>query len=122
MHELSLCQSILKAVEDEFPGEQLEKVREIHLRAGILSGVEPSILQNIFLFMIRSSGLENAVLLIEQPGISAYCQTCEHSFSVEHFVFVCPECGESSSDILTGNELKIFKIILEEYSHEKISC
>ena len=121
MHELSLCQSILKAVEDEFPGEQLEMVREIHLRAGVLSCVEPLILQNIFQFMIRDSALENAALVIEQPGISAYCHTCECSFPVEHYIFICPACGESSSDILTGNELKIYKIILEEYSHEKIS-
>ena len=48
MHELSICQSILNTIETEFDGKEIENIREIHLKVGMLACIEPEILKNVF--------------------------------------------------------------------------
>lgn len=47
MHEISLVRNIFKTLEDEFAGE-IEKIRGIHLTVGLLSNVQPILMQNAF--------------------------------------------------------------------------
>jgi hydrogenase nickel incorporation protein HypA/HybF len=120
MLEISVCQSILKAIVEEFPDVQMDQIREIHLKAGILNCLEPYILQKIFKMMIKGTDLENATLIVEQPSVVVDCDVCGSQFPVVHYVFDCPHCGSSSTTIISGNELEINKIIIEEYDHEEI--
>lgn len=119
MHEVSICQSILKTIEEEFEKEQLENVYEIHLKAGLLSCVQPQFLEHVFKYMIADSPLKNSMLHIERTDIIAECEICRHTFKVEKYVFVCPQCGSPTSKIIEGNELLIHKILLKEPVYEK---
>jgi hydrogenase nickel incorporation protein HypA/HybF len=116
MLEISVCQSILKAVVEEFPEVQMDQIREIHLKAGILNCLEPHILQKLFKKMIKGTDLEYAALIVEQPPVVADCDVCGSQFPAVHNVFNCLHCGSSSTTIISGNELEINKIIIEEYS------
>jgi hydrogenase nickel incorporation protein HypA/HybF len=120
MYEISICQSILKAVVEEFPEVHIDQIREIHLKAGILNCLEPNALQNIFKMMINGTDLQNAVLIIEQPPAVADCDVCGSQFPVDNYLFICPHCGSSSTTIVSGNELEIKRIIIVEYDHEEM--
>ena len=52
MHELALCDAMLKMVRDISREQALEGVRSITVRVGTLSGVVPRFLTNIFLRII----------------------------------------------------------------------
>ena len=41
MHEVSICQSIVDTLQAELEEEQFQNVREVHLKVGVLSCVEP---------------------------------------------------------------------------------
>lgn len=118
MHEVSICQSVINSLEEEMEEEKLEQVREIHLKVGILSCIEPDILTHVFTFMIVDTPLKNSVLKIELVDILAECEVCDKQFKVDKYKFVCPECGMPLSKIIEGNELQIHKLVLEEPVYE----
>ncbi len=117
MHELSVCQSILNTIETELGNKGLENIREIHLKIGMLACIEPDVLKNIFQFIKAGTPFEHSDLVTEMVDVSAECKKCGNLFKVEKYVFVCPLCGEPSSNITEGRELLISKIILEEPSY-----
>lgn len=120
MHEVSICQSILKTIETEFDNKDLANVREIHLKVGILSCIEPETLKHVFQYIIADTPFQNAALHIDMVEVAAECENCGHTFKVEKYKFVCPQCGGAVSNITEGKELLIHKIILEEPVHEEI--
>ena len=121
MHEVSICQSILKTIEAEFEQKDLANVREIHLKVGILSCVDPEILKHVFKFMIVDGPFQNALLHVDLIDVKAECENCGRVFKVDKYKFVCPQCGSAVSNVTEGKELQIHKIISEEPAHEEIN-
>lgn len=121
MHEVSICQSILNTLEAELEEEQFQNVREVHLKVGVLSCVEPKILSHVFKYMVEESPFHKCSLYTDLVEVLAACEHCNRNFKVENYRFVCPECDKPSSTILEGNELTIYKIILEEPSYAEVN-
>lgn len=124
MHEVGICQSIFEALEAELTELQLSRLQQIHLRIGILSGIEPQILIHVYQFMVADSLFHKATLHIETVEVTAECKHCAHSFAVNNYQFICPQCHEASGQLVRGNELEIYKLILEieeEPSNEKVN-
>jgi hydrogenase nickel incorporation protein HypA/HybF len=117
MHEISVCQSILKTIEGEMEAKDLPNVREIHLKVGILSNIDAELLKHVFEFVKGESPFEKAELHVEVVEVKATCPKCGQSVKVEKYKFVCPVCGGPLSNITEGNELLIHKIIVEEPSY-----
>ena len=121
MHEVSICQSIVETLEAELEEEQFQKVREVHVKIGVLSCVDPKILSHVFTYIIEDSPFQKSILHTELVEVLAACEQCKKNFKVEEYRFVCPECNTPSSTIIEGNELTIYKIILEEPSYAKVN-
>ena len=119
MHEVSICQSIIETLESELEEEQFQNVREVHLKVGVLSCVEPKILEHIFKYVIQEGPFYKCSLYTDLVEVLAACEYCNRNFKVENYRFVCPECDQPSSIIIEGNELTIYRIILEELSYAK---
>ena len=120
MHEVSICQSIIETLEVELEEEQFSNVREVHLKVGVLSCVEPNILSHVFNYVIEGSPFHNCILYPDLVDVLAACEYCKRNFKVENYRFICPECNIPSSKIIEGNELTIYKIIFEEPSYAEI--
>jgi hydrogenase nickel incorporation protein HypA/HybF len=121
MHEVSICQSIVETLETELEEDQLKNVRQVHLKVGVLSCVEPKVLEHVFQYIIEGTALHDCNLYTELVEVSAACAGCKCEFIVDNYRFVCPECNAPSSTIIEGNELKIYKIILEEPSYAEVN-
>jgi len=73
MHEISLVRNIFRTLEDEFPGE-IERVRGIHLSIGLLSNVQPILMQNAFEAVLEDQPLSNKTSLhVEVLPILIHC-------------------------------------------------
>ncbi|MBX5448517.1 hydrogenase maturation nickel metallochaperone HypA [Thermogemmatispora sp.] len=108
MHELSLAQSIIEAVEARAEECGVERVRAVHLRVGEASGVLVDALQFAFEMLASlSPTLTGARLTIEITPHRAWCEPCARTFTVMDFVARCPTCGTWSTRILSGTELQI---------------
>jgi len=121
MHEVAICQSIVKTLGEELEEEQFQNVREVHLRVGALSCVEPKILTHVFKYVIEGSPFHRCRLYAHTVEVLAACEHCNSNFKVEHYRFICPACNRPSSTIIEGNELTIYKIILEEPSYAEVN-
>jgi hydrogenase nickel incorporation protein HypA/HybF len=109
MHEISLVRNIFKTLEDEFPGE-IEKVRGIHLTVGILSNVQPILMQNAFEAVLEDEPVyKNTSLHVEVLPILIQCDECDKTTEVKDYKFVC-SCGKPSKNIIQGEELLISKV------------
>ena len=114
MHEISLVRNIFKTLEDEFPGE-IEKVRGIHLTVGLLSNVQPILMQNAFEAVLLDEAKYNkASLQVEVLPVLIHCDDCDKDSKVEQYKFVCNFCGKPSKNIIQGEELMISKVEFEE--------
>jgi hydrogenase nickel incorporation protein HypA/HybF len=121
MHEVSICQSILSTLEAELEEQQFQNVREVHVKIGVLSCVDPKILSHVFTYIIEGSPFQKSSLHTDFVEVVAACEHCKKNFKVEDYKFVCPECDTPSSTIIEGNELTIYKIILEEPSYAEVN-
>lgn len=117
MHEVSIAQSIVDTLEAELEEEQYSNVREIHVKVGVLSSVEHKLLEHVFKYVTEGGPFADAGLYTELVEVLAKCEPCDKSFKVENYHFVCPDCNVPSATIIEGNELTIYKIIMEEPSY-----
>ena len=121
MHEISICQSIVETLEAELEENEFQNVREVHLKVGVLSCVEPKILGHVFKYIIQDSPFHKCSLHTDLVEVLASCENCRSNFKVENYRFVCPQCDTPSSTIIEGNELTICKIIFEEPSYAEVN-
>ncbi|MFQ5568967.1 MAG: hydrogenase maturation nickel metallochaperone HypA [Rhodothermales bacterium] len=114
MHELSIAQSILDAVQREMTEKNLPVVSEVGVQVGALSGVLPNALQFCFEAIIKETPLADCRLIIEHIPVRGRCKACGRSFEVEHFFFCCPTCQSGQIDVTHGYELDIAYLEIED--------
>ena len=109
MHEITLVRNIFTTLEDEFPGE-IDNIRCIHLTVGILSNVQPILMQNAFEAVLQDEPRYNKTSLkVEVLPALIYCDDCGKTTGVLNYTFVC-SCGKPSRNIVQGKELLITKV------------
>jgi hydrogenase nickel incorporation protein HypA/HybF len=114
MHEISLVRNIFKTLEDEFPGET-DKIRGIHLTVGLLSNVQPILMQNAFEAVLLDEPQYNkASLHVTLLPVLIHCDDCDKESEVQHYKFACSYCGKPGKNIIQGEELLISKVEFEE--------
>ncbi|MEO7308884.1 MAG: hydrogenase maturation nickel metallochaperone HypA [Chitinophagaceae bacterium] len=113
MHEISLVRNIFNTLEDEFPG-QIDQVRGIHLTVGILSNVQPILMQNAFEAVLQDAPrYSKTTLHVTVLPVLIHCDECDATTEVKNYSFVCT-CGKPSRNIVQGEELLISKVEFAE--------
>lgn len=114
MHELGIANSVLEAVRAEaqrHPGAVPVKVL---VRVGELAGVDPDALT--FSFEALTSGTECArlTLVVETCPRIHCCPDCGNTFRVVDYQFACPACHAPRTDCISGDELELDYVEMEE--------
>lgn len=112
MHELSIATSILKTATQEVEKINGKKVEEIYLEIGKISGIEIPSLEFAWEQCMKDSVLENAKVHITEPDGFARCAECNHEFEISKIYDSCERCGSPFKEIITGQEMKIKKLII----------
>ena len=117
MHELGIVKDIFRTLEEAYP-DRYEDIIKINLEAGLLSSLQPILIQNAFeahvLDDVRFKDTELEVTILP---IIAYCKNCDAPFEVKYHRFVC-NCGEPSDTIIQGEELRISQVTFKEDKNE----
>ena len=112
MHELSIATSILKTATQEVEKINGKKVEEIYLEIGKISGIEIPSLEFAWEQCMKDSVLENAKVHITEPDGFARCAECNHEFEISKIYDSCERCESPFKEIITGQEMKIKKLII----------
>ena len=109
MHETSLMQYTLDAVEHRVFALQMHTVKSIDLVVGEMRGALPELLQEAFRILTYARPVfHGAQLHIEERPVVLQCQKCGKRYSAADFHQVaCPDCGAPEYAIVQGNELYI---------------
>jgi hydrogenase nickel incorporation protein HypA/HybF len=107
MHELALTQSILNIALTEAAKHQAAKVLIIRIKAGVLAGVLPDLVQEYFNIISTGTAAEEARLAIEKVPITITCLDCGAKSEAQGFIFNCPACNSSNIRLLKGREFYV---------------
>ena len=111
MHELSLCESIARAVTREAGGRQVTSVR---LRIGALRQVVPETLTYCWSITSRGPILDGSELEIEHVPAEIECRGCGTRSQLSRFNLCCPGCGGRDVTVVAGEEMLIVSIDVAE--------
>ena len=114
MHEMSIAMSIIEAVVEKASQENSRKVSEIELQVGKASGILTESLTFCFSAAAKNTIVDGARLEIRETESLVTCEDCGNSFPVEGFFAACPSCGSYKTDLVSGRELLIKSITLED--------
>jgi hydrogenase nickel incorporation protein HypA/HybF len=110
MHEISLVRNIFRTLESNFSEEELAKINSIDLKVGLLSNVEPMLMQSAFEAVVSTEGkFQNATLNIVVVPILVHCAECDKTNEIKEYKFVCA-CGKPNNNVVQGTELLIERV------------
>jgi hydrogenase nickel incorporation protein HypA/HybF len=112
MHELSIVKNIIEIVSKEAQKSGAERVIELRLEIGQLSGIELESIDFAFKNLVAGSVIETAEILIDKPKGMARCNNCGNEFDIENFIGSCNECNSYDLEIIKGRELRIKSITI----------
>ena len=110
MHELSICQSLMRQVNRVARENNASVVEKIFLQVGPLSGVEPELLKTAFPFASARTVAEKAQLVIHDRPVRVRCLTCNAETEASPNRLVCGECGDWQTELLSGDELLLERL------------
>ncbi len=115
MHETSLIDFTLNAIEEKARPMGISKVKEIGLVIGKLAAV-PELMESAFRIMKYSRDMfRQTTLHIDYREISFQCLDCCRSFESNTYArALCPDCGGNHLKLIGGKELFIDYFIPEE--------
>jgi hydrogenase nickel incorporation protein HypA/HybF len=112
MHELSVCQALIRQVEDIARQHQAEAVKSVNVRIGPLSGVEPDLLEQAYSLAVAGTVAEASRLVIEKLPIRVRCEKCGAETGAEPNKLICGVCGDWHTQLLSGDEMLLASVEL----------
>lgn len=115
MHEMGIAKQIIEIATSSIPdGMEDIPVERVNLKVGKLSSVVPDSLRFCFEILSKNTPLSGTELNIEEIPVVARCMECHIEWTINKPVFVCKKCKSDSIEIISGQELDITSIELED--------
>lgn len=112
MHELSVCQGLLREVRRVADAHHASEVTGIVVAVGSISGVESPLLERAFSVARAGTIAENATLEIEDMPVVVWCGSCAVETHVAPNALLCGRCGTWKVQLRSGNELLLKRVEL----------
>jgi len=113
MHELSIAMSIVEIATDHAQKDGAERVTEIDIEVGSLSGVVVEALDFAMEVAIKDTICRDAkwnIILIEAK---AFCAGKKKEYDVSDLYSPCPFCGEYGHELKQGKEMRVKSLLVE---------
>ena len=110
MHELGLCDALLKKVKQIAEDNELEGVNSVSLEIGGLSGVVPSYMADCWEAVIDGTSFSETKLIISTVPGTAQCMDWGKTFEANPEKPVCPACSGLRLMPRSGTDMTITEI------------
>ncbi len=111
MHELGICDALLKMVRGIAKDEELSEISRITVEVGSLSGVVPLYMADCWEAVTDGTELQDVEFVVEELQGTAQCMDCDEVFEADFNRLRCPKCGGSKLTPLTGRDLTLKEIL-----------
>ncbi|MCL5668530.1 MAG: hydrogenase maturation nickel metallochaperone HypA [Gammaproteobacteria bacterium] len=112
MHELSICQSLIRQIEALARQHRAQAITRVTLQIGPLSGVAPELLEQAFRVARKGTLAETARMVTWRAPIRVRCEQCgkESAATINHLT--CARCGDGHTQLISGNEMQLVSVEL----------
>lgn len=114
MHELSVAREIVTIVREHTRRLNPGHVTKVNVRLGMSAGVVAGSLQLAFQALTADDTLRQAVLAIDEVPFRVRCHACATESENPDGLRICGACGKTNVEILSGTELEVSTIEMEE--------
>ena len=114
MHELSIAGAVLDSVRAEAERRPGTRVRKVGIVVGELSGVDSDSLRFCLEVLVRDTEFDGVSLELTPSPRRHRCRDCRETFTVADYQTSCPRCGSRDTDCISGTELQLSFVELEE--------
>jgi len=115
MHELAVCQGLLRQLEQLAEQHGASGVARIVLSIGPLSGVEPALLRQAFSIARQGTVARDASLEIETSSVVVECRSCGSSSEAASNRLLCGACGDWQVTVRKGSEMLLQQVELSGF-------
>lgn len=112
MHEYSIVQSLLESCEEHAKANDAQEVSKVVVKIGVLSGVEPDLLETAFNTFKEKTICHNAQFIINVQDVVIKCHDCETTSTLKKREFHCPKCESINIDVTDGEEMYLMSLEL----------
>ena len=112
MHEYSIVQSLLNSCEENAVANDSSKVTKVVVKIGVMSGVEPDLLQTAFDTFKEHTMCEEAEFIINIQPLLIKCHGCGEESTLSKNEYCCPNCQGVDVDVLDGEEMYLMQLEL----------
>ncbi len=113
MHEYSIVQSLLDSCDENARQNKATKVTRVVVKIGVMSGVEPSLLQTAFETFKEKTICEEAEFIINMQEVLVKCNNCLQESTLKKLEYCCPRCESTDLNILDGEDMYLMQLELE---------
>ncbi|WP_320033608.1 hydrogenase maturation nickel metallochaperone HypA [Halarcobacter sp.] len=113
MHEYSIVQSLLDSCEEHARQNDSTKVTKVVVKIGVLSGVEPDLLQTAFDTFKEKTVCDGAEFLINHQKVVIECLSCQEQSTLEKNEFLCPKCESNQVKVIDGEDMFLMSLEME---------
>jgi len=114
LHELSICQSLLKIVDAEMDKHPHARLLRVFVDVGRGSTIEPILLKDAFEIVTSGGRHDGAELVIHEIPLVGRCRSCGRRFNYDEIALGCPDCGAIDIEIESGLELDIRELEIDD--------
>jgi len=115
MHERSVAKNLLSIVlEKANIAVKQKEVELIRIVMGDFTMINEELLVSAFYQLSKSTVAKKAKIEITHSPLKGKCRDCQKEFNLNKEYFKCPNCGSNAIQIISGDELFIQDIQLND--------
>lgn len=113
MHEMAIVEDLIKLCEKNLEQNNAHKIKEIYIKVGRLSGVEPHYLQSCYDAFKVGTICNDAKLHIHLQEVIVQCFDCHFNGILAKNHFICPNCKSVNIKVVDGEDMYLMRLIME---------
>jgi len=110
MHEYSIVQALLNQCEEHAAQNNAKKVIKVITKIGVLSGVEPQLLQTAFDTFKEGTICDGAEFIQNVQKLKLECKECANVFEVDEVRYYCHKCESLRVKVLDGEDMYLMSL------------
>lgn len=115
MHELSIAYNLVELADEAARAAGATRVIGVKVRLGAMAGVVEDALRFCFPLAADGTCVAGAELVVEHIPAQMFCDQCAAQYTLSApFVFQCPGCGKPTRSLISGRELQLESIEIED--------
>jgi len=113
VHEYSIVQALMEQVETLARENEAERVTKVVVKIGVMSGVEPHLLEIAFDTFKEKSICESAEFVLNIQPLRIHCQECNTQSELDEIAYCCPQCESLRVEVVDGEDMFLMSLEMQ---------